>query len=249
MIHEKFKDLIQNEGCIGLIIGDIRFGKSVLGYGLLEYFSKEYNRKAYIFGLPNEKTHLLPEFIKPIFETKDIEEDSIVLFDEAYISFYSRKSMSDLNKMMDILAGLVGQKDIMAIYITQQTRRLEIGIVSSVNWLAFKKPSLLQSIFDRRELRTVIKGVYDRFDSLIPPENMTKKDYQKRCTYIMTGDCVDMIENSNTPPEWWKEELSEIYKGIALDSKRNNDYIEQNGKWKKEGKGGSYSGWYKERKK
>jgi len=218
MIHNKFKEIIPNEGHMGMIFGDVRSGKSCLGYGLLEHLSIEYNRDAYVFGLPKEKAHLLPPSITPIYTLDDLAENTIVLFDEAYISFYSRMSSSDVNKMMDTLAGLVGQKNILAIYITQQTRRLEIGVVSSVGWICSKRPSLLQSRFDRKELRGIIKEVYDEFNVLVPPEGMSKKDHQKRCTYVVSGDFEGMIKNSNTPPSFWSEDLSKAFEGVSISS-------------------------------
>lgn len=218
MIHKKFEEIVPNEGHMGMIFGDVRTGKSCLGYGLLEHLSVEYNRDAYVFGLPREKAYLLPPSMTPIYSLDDLAENSIVIFDEAYISFYSRMSSSEINKMMDTLAGLVGQKNILAMYITQQTRRLEIGVVSSVGWIFSKKPSLLQSRFDRKELRGIIKEVYGEFSRLVPPEGVSKKDYQKRCTYVISGDFEGMIEDSNTPPSFWSEELSEAFKGVPLSS-------------------------------
>lgn len=218
MIHKKFEEIVPNEGHMGMIFGDIRSGKSCLAYALLEHLSMEYNRDAYVYGLPREKAYLLPPSITPIYSLDDLAENSIVLFDEAYISFYSRMSSSNINKMMDTLAGLVGQKNILAIYITQQTRRLEIGIVSSVGWICCKKPSLLQSRFDRKELRGIIKEVYGAFNKLVPPEGTSKKDYQKRCTYVVSSDFEGMIENSNTPPSFWSEDLSKAFEGVLLSS-------------------------------
>lgn len=212
MLNLQLKALIPSEGLI-LILGDIRMGKSCLGYGILEAISNE--RPAYVYGLPQEKHHLLPACIKPI-DTLEFPEGSAVLCDEAYISFYSRQSFKDANKFMDLFAGIVGQKEILGIYITQLSRKLDIGIVSAAKLLLIKSPSLLQSKLDRSELRKILLEARNAFDYIIPPDGVDSDDWERRATYAIAKRFEGIIEESNTPPSFWTEELSRAYKGVPL---------------------------------
>ena len=139
---------------IVLIVGSEGSGKSVLAYGIMESL-KDIGRDLYVYGLPLEKSIYLPDWIK-IISTLDFPEEAIILVDEAHINFHSRESMSSKSKYMDVFSGLVRQKDILVIYITQFSRKLDIGLVSSPRVLLIKQPSLLQMRLDRSELRPII---------------------------------------------------------------------------------------------
>lgn len=222
MIHAQILEVILDaDVSIGLILGGRRKGKSVLGYGIIDELHKKH--PAFIFGLPESKHALLPSHIKPIDDLDQIPDGSAFVVDEAYKEFYSRMSMSAQNKFIDTLVALSGQKGLKALYITQQARRLERGIVGGVDFVLFKKPSLMQMEFDRPQFRARLTKVYKAFQELTPPEGMSLQDYQKRCTYIFSEDYVGMIENSNTPPEWWSEEISKAYAGVPLVDKRKTE--------------------------
>jgi len=183
----------------GLILGDIRSGKSAIGYGILESIQ---GRKKCVFAPPPALANLLPKHISPVHEIEEIENGSVVLFDEAYLSFYSREFMKDSNKLIDVTSGIAGHKDILLIFVTQQTRRLDISIIASARFILFKKPSLLQSRFDRPQLRAITGDVFNAFKSV--------SNHMNSC-YIITPDFEGMIEKSNTLPEWWSDEISKSY--------------------------------------
>lgn len=215
VISEKLAGVIPGDGLV-LILGGTGSGKSVLGYGLLEKFHRK--GKTYVYGLPIEKSTLLPDDIR-LMTTIDFPENSIILCDEAYISFYSRQPMSERNKFMDVFAGLVRQKNILAIYITQSSRKLDVGIVAGAQAVLIKKPSLLQMKLDRSELRSLLEQANRGFRSL-RPRGGGMDSYQKKCTYVVSDSFEGMIEGSNLPPSFWSEELSKAYAGVPLDSQR-----------------------------
>ncbi|MCK5601567.1 hypothetical protein KAR91_06860 [Candidatus Pacearchaeota archaeon] len=205
-------------GTLNLIPGGKRRGKSVLAYWLLELLHEKHGLNAYVYGLPEEKWHLIPEFADPL-TTLDLPENSVILFDEAYMKFHSRTPGAESNKQIDIIAGLVGQKNIIGLYITQQTRKLDVGIVGACDTLLFKKPSLLQMLFDRRELRAIIKKVYNEF------KQFSGDDIVKN-TYVISEDFEGFL--TNPKPAWWTEELSTAYKGVsvAIKDKKEPDSME-----------------------
>jgi len=221
---------------IALILGSEGSGKSNLGYGILESL-KDSGRKLVVYGLPLEKSTCLPDWIN-ICSTLDFPEESIVLADEAYIQWHSRGSMSSTNKFMDLFSGLVRQKDILAIYISQFSRKLDIGLVSSPRVLLMKQPSLLQMRLDRPELRPIISDAYKAFKQLEVgtqlPEGVGKQVEEMwhrfgelgadtavnpRCliaTYVVSDRYEGMIDPSNRSPSFWSNELSKAWKGVSL---------------------------------
>ena len=170
----------------------------------------------FALGLPVDKERYLPSHIVRLQYLDRLKDCSALLVDEAYKEFYSRQSMSKINKYIDTLVALSGQKQLKSLYITQHARRLEIGIVGGVDFILFKKPSLMQMKFDRHQFRKILEEVYDAFQNLTPPEGMSLEEYQKQCTYVVSEDFVGMIENSNTPPTWWNEQLSRAYAGVPI---------------------------------
>lgn len=192
---------------LNLIIGRKRGGKSCLGYHILEHLNEKSEMDCGVFGLPEEKSHLLPDFIKPIHGL-DLPENTAILFDEAYISFHARSSLSAVNKTMDTLSGLVGQKDIIALFITQQTRKLDIGVVSAADALIFKMPSMLQARFERPEIRKLSKEVYESFK-----ENISREE-NKQYAYVITDDFEEFVKNP--VPSFWTEELSKAFAGVDV---------------------------------
>lgn len=216
-IHSKILEIInERDVSIGMILGSRRKGKSVLGYGIIEELHKTSGMPTFALGLPVDKERYLPSHIVRLQHLDRLKDCSALLVDEAYKEFYSRQSMSKINKYIDTLVALSGQKQLKSLYITQHARRLEIGIVGGVDFILFKKPSLMQMKFDRHQFRKILEEVYDAFQNLIPPEGMSLEEYQKRCTYIVSEDFVGMVENSNTPPAWWNEELSRAYAGVPI---------------------------------
>lgn len=227
LIHPQIDEVVPDSGHMGLILGDVGQGKSVIGNSMLEHFSKKYNRKAFMFGMPQDKQALFPAWITHIDDLTDLEEHSICLFDESHLAYYSRNSSSKANKFVDQLAGLIRHIDVIAIYISQQSRRLEIGIVSSCAFLIFKRPSLLQSRFDRPQIREMISEVVEEFRAVEPPEETSKKEWMKHCAYVIGGDFEGMVEDSNIAPDWWNEDISKSYSGVALSKEEGVDGVDE----------------------
>lgn len=220
---------------IALVLGGEGAGKSDLAYGILESL-KDSGREMYVHGLPLQKQHLLPDYIKTS-SGLDFPEESIVLADEAHILYYSRNSMSDANKYIDTFSGLVRQKDILAIYITQFARKLELGLVSSPRVLLIKQPSLLQMRLDRSALRPILADATAAFRKLegTPADpgaaaqlrrierNLSElgadTEVSPRCliaTYVVSNKYEGIIDPSNYSPSFWCEDLSKAWKGVAL---------------------------------
>lgn len=237
MISKSILEIIDDDDVsTGIILGGRRKGKSVLGYGIIEALYNSMGMSAFVLGLPADKERHLPKYVVRLQHIDKLKDGSAFLVDEAYKEFYSRQSMSEINKYVDTLVALSGQKQLKSLYITQHARRLEIGIVGGVDFILFKKPSLMQMKFDRHQFRKILEEVYAAFQNLVPPEGISLGEYQKQCTYVISEDFVGMIENSNTPPAWWNEQLSRAYAGVPIGWESAVDGLGRPINIKKEGK-------------
>lgn len=211
-MHLKLRAALPESG-IALIVGSTGAGKSALAYSILEDLWD--TRHAFVYGLPLEKAHLLPDQIR-LLTTLDFPEGAAVLCDEAYLSFYARQSMSQQNRFMDTLSGLARQKDLLLLYITQSSRKLDIGLVEGAGVLLIKRPSLLQIKLDRGALRGLLSEAKVAFKRLRPPPGVSLADYQRQSTYIVSEDFEGMVEQSNGVPSFWSPELSKAWAGVPL---------------------------------
>ena len=207
-----------------LIGGGIGAGKSCAAYGILEYeHTRSPHRKIYVYGYPEGKKQVLPEWIQPI-DTMEFPEDSVILVDEAYIQFHSRASMSKKGKFIDMFTGLIRQKNILGVFISQTFRKLDIGILTSAQLVIIKKPPLLQVKMDRSEIRTIL------MDALSGFQKATRDGHDPReCAYVISNekDYMGFITGSNYPPSFWSDNLSKAWAGVSLEDtlkkeKKNN---------------------------
>ena len=196
-----------------LIGGGTGAGKSCIAYGILEYeHTRSPKRDIYIYGYPEDKKKVLPAWIHPV-DSLEFPEDSVVLIDEAYIQFHSRTSMSEKSKFIDLFTGLVRQKNILGIFISQTFRKLEIGILTSAQLVIIKKPPMLQVKMDRSEIRTILAEALQGF------KEAAKEGYNpKECAYVISNekDYMGFIKGSNYPPSFWSDDLSRAWAGVSL---------------------------------
>ena len=213
MISPKLLQLIPENGLI-LILGQRGAGKTCLAYGLLEALSA---RPCYVYRFPR------PEILPPQIKETDINfpENSVVLIDEAYISFSARDSMNSKNRFMDFLNGLCRQKNLLIIYITQDSSRVDINIIRSVDILLIKRLHKRQVEFERKELKRFLWKAKKEIDRL------GDKKQIKSSVYVdcdMIGKTFEgIIRNSNTPPSFWTDDLSKAWKGVDILDKEEHE--------------------------
>lgn len=214
MISQTLAKYIPNNGII-LILGHRGSGKSVLAYSILEYLYLNIPNKTLLVYNP-PKPDIFPKFIKPIY-SMDFPKNSAILIDEAYIEFSSRSSMNKKNKTIDMLNGLARQKDLLIIYITQDSTRVDINIIRSADILMVKRLSKRQIDFERKEIKKWLSNIKLALDAV---------DDCKKAVYI---DCdtehyqySGVITNCITLPSFWSEELSRAWENVFMHTK--NDY-------------------------
>jgi len=212
VVSPELKKHIPESG-LCLILGQLGSGKSALGYALLDEISRASNRKAYVHGFPRGKAHLLPRNISTLREN-DPPEDSVVLFDEAYYTFYAREHYSQINKRMGRIAGLARQKGILCIYISQEAGKLDINIRRGAQVWLIKPLSTGQIYQDKPEIRGVLSRAAKEFGKLETPQ---------AATYVISGGNEFMVASSNNVPRFWTERLSRAYEGVSVDEGRPSE--------------------------
>lgn len=224
-VSDKLKACIPMAGLV-LIAGGIGSGKSCLGYAVLESLHDEYpDRPAYAFNFPEEKRVFLPAWMD-LTTSEEFPEGSMIIADEAYLTFYAKNHQSDANKFMDMFSGLARQKGILTLFITQTTRKLTLSTVSGVQTFLLKCPDIMMTKLDRAELRPILKDALAAFRA-VPAAS------RQKAVYAISMEHEGIIPEANIQPSFWTEELSKAWQGVELSSQGGGD---TSGKW------GKYSG-------
>ena len=199
----EFESIISAHPIVMLIIGRRRFGKSALGFYMLEKFHKNQSElKIFVVSLPKEKHRLLPNWIQPVDNVEELPENCVALIDEAALKYHAHKWQKKETEVMDQMISFSGQRRQTLIFITHSMRKFAVTLLIDINVILCKKPSLLHSKLERSEFRKLIEIVDREFDKL--PEDKVKK-----ATYVISDDYQGFIYNPL--PSFWSEQLSEAY--------------------------------------
>jgi len=199
-VNGNFHSLVENfrdNSLIMLILGRRGGGKTALGMNFVE-IGKMFNKIPHLVGFESSK---IPKWIKKANNLSEIPNNSLVLVDEAGISFSSKDSMKKANKNLANLLSIARHKNLSLIFITQSSAMLELNILRLCDVLLFKEPSLLQSRFERRGLQDLFVKVNENFKDL---------DQKKNYSYIISDDFEGLI-NSKLP-NFWNESISKSFK-------------------------------------
>ncbi|GAI03987.1 unnamed protein product, partial [marine sediment metagenome] len=151
------KEIIQHPSTI-LIIGRRRYGKSALGFNILEEFHNDQPElKIFVVSLPKEKHHLLPDWIIPVDTVEELPDNSIALLDESSLSYHAYLWGQKETVVMDKIISVSGQKGQTFIFITHTMRKFAITLLLDIDILLCKKPSLLHGKLERGEVRKIIE--------------------------------------------------------------------------------------------
>jgi hypothetical protein len=184
-----------------IVVGKRGSGKSALGYRLLELF--RYIATPYVLGIPARAQRLLPEWVGIAQDLDDIPPGSIVLIDEAYLTYHSRESLKTQSREMSRIVNLSRQRNQTLIFVTQEARQVDKNIASQANVAVFKELGMLQLKFDRPELNDIATGAKRAFDGV----NGDKRKWAY--VYSSDADFMGLLENSL--PTFWSSELGRAF--------------------------------------
>ncbi|MEK6925892.1 MAG: zonular occludens toxin domain-containing protein [Nanoarchaeota archaeon] len=191
---DDFKNRLKNSSLIILITGKRGSGKTALGFKFLDVLAGK--RSAYYLGEGE-----LPRFIKKVSDVKDVKNDSILLVDEAAISYSSRNSMKKANKVLSDIMVIARHKNLSLIIITQNSAMIDLNVVRLTDTIIFKEPSLLQARFERKS----IKDLFEKADK----EFKKVKDDKKSYFYVLDDEFEGML--SCSLPDFWSDKLSKSF--------------------------------------
>ncbi len=193
--YQDFKERLERSSLIMLIIGKRGSGKTALGFSLLEMLAGK--RKAYYI-----RKAKLPWWIHQVDSIDKIKNNSLVLVDEAALSFSARESMSKSNKFLGKLMAIARHKNLTLILITQNSAMLDLNILRLADTLLFKEPSLLQARFERKAIGDLFKKVESAFHVL-------KDKEKKKYAYVIDDEFEGTL--SFPLPGFWSDSLSKSY--------------------------------------
>jgi hypothetical protein len=191
-----FLENFRDKSLVMLIIGRRGGGKTALGMKFVEV-GKILNKRSYVIGFENSK---VPKWVKKANDLEEVPNNSLVLVDEAGISFSARDSMKKGNKEMANLLAIARHKNLSLIFITQNSAMLDLNVLRLADVLLFKEPSLLQSRFERKNLQDMFQKVGENFKDL---------DNRKNYSYVISDDFEGMIYSSL--PGFWNESISKSF--------------------------------------
>ena len=186
-----------------LILGKRGSGKSALAYRLLEMF--RYRGTPYVVGVPTRARKLLPEWIGIVPTLEEAPTGSIVLVDEAYMLFHSRRSMAQDSTAMSQTVNLSRQRQQTLIFVSQEARQVDRNIASAASVVAFKDLGMLQLEFDRRELNKLATQAREALGGV--------RGDQRRWTYVYAPDADFLGLMENELPSFWKPRMSRLFAG------------------------------------
>lgn len=192
--------LYANKSTVGIIIGARGSGKSALGMRVLENAAAK-GRKVCAMGFREET---LPHWIKCVNEP-DAPNGSFLLVDEGGITFNSRESLSDANKLLSKLLLVARHKDLSVLFISQNSANVDVNALRQADYLLLKKPSLLQAGFERKEISEIYEKARDGF----------KKYAELKGVFYAYSDAFTGFAES-VLPSFWTEKTSKAYAGKKL---------------------------------
>lgn len=203
--------------CTVIITGGRGKGKSALGYKALEFL--HWQVETCVVGLPKATRKYLPDYVYMYATIEEVPSGYAILVDEGYLGFHARRSMAEANVAISQIINLSRQRNQTIIVVTQEARQIDINIVSQTDVLILKKPSMLQSKFERGPLRDFVEEANAAF---LP---IPKKD-RKRYSYVIADEAEfkGLVENSL--PSFWRPALSRTFstggKAITIPGKKKS---------------------------
>ncbi|MFA6908037.1 MAG: hypothetical protein WC263_04380 [Candidatus Micrarchaeia archaeon] len=197
-LEEFEQKIMTSKSAIGLVLGARGSGKSALGMRMLENVSAKTGRQVCAMGFDRSS---LPGWINAIGSLDEVPNGAFVLVDEGGISFSSRSAMSSANRLLSSLLFISRHKDISVLFISQNSANLEVNAIRQADFLMLRKPSLLQSEFERGIIAKIYKGALGGFEAL-PGRG-------RHSTYIYSDEFRGFAACSL--PSFWSEKASKGY--------------------------------------
>lgn len=186
-----------------LVLGKRGSGKSALAYRLLELF--RYHLALYVVGAPARVREVLPDWIGIAAPLEELPNKSIALINEAYMAYHARDSLAQESKAMSQILNLSRQREQTLIFVAQEARHLDKNIASTASVVVFKELGMLQTEFERPELRKLVAEAGAALSGI--------SGDRRKWAYVYSPD-ADFLGSLETQlASFWKPSLSRLFAG------------------------------------
>jgi ABC-type dipeptide/oligopeptide/nickel transport system ATPase component len=195
---------IADHPAVYLILGDVGTGKTVTACSIMDEFHGD--RKSLKFYMIDTKDVVAnyPKWIRYADPKKPrLSQNSVIFLDDAHLHHYARDWFGGKSKRIDWIARERRQSGNTIIYTTQQSRVLDINLISMASCLVFKRPSKLQLEVERKE----IKKMYDIADKALKEEN-----YKVNKAYVVSNNYEGIVTVKK--PKWFTDKISKAHTSV-----------------------------------
>jgi len=185
---------------IVLLIGQRGSGKTALMFYLAEQIHQRYpHRKICIL----ESSYInLPAWIEPVYTIFDAPEGSIILFDEASITYAARDAMTKTSKDLTNLLAISRHQGLTVLFVSQHSGLVDINILRMADVFIFKRLSW-EELYGKDKKRA---GRLLQYVRLMQPRD-------EKGSLFTDGEKWYNIE---TPlPTFWDETVSKSFKKVS----------------------------------
>lgn len=200
--HGLFLDRMYEQSTIVLVVGRRGSGKTALGMRVLEAFDYKSERSCYAIGYDSAK---LPLWIRKADSALDIPSNSVALVDEGAVIYSSRDSHKAANKAISKLMAVARHKNLSLILITQNSAMIDVNVLRLADTLIIKKPSLMQTNFERREMKKL-------FDKALPHFKGLKGIDNKKGFYVIDDEFEGFMKAGL--PDFWNDKISKSFANL-----------------------------------
>ena len=187
---------------VTVIIGPRGSGKSHLAHRLLELL--RVHADPYVVG-PVSLRALLPKEIGVVQRLEEVPPGAAVLIDEAYAVFGARNSMTAAGRGIGELVNLSRQRGWSLIFVTQDSRQLDVNILSQADVIAIKGVNEIGREFERRELRPFTDRAAAAF--------VTIQGDRRPWTWVYSTKTGFAGLVRHEPASYWRPALSNAFAG------------------------------------
>ncbi|MEA2036874.1 MAG: zonular occludens toxin domain-containing protein [Nanoarchaeota archaeon] len=198
--YSGFEKKLLNHSTVMLITGRRGSGKTALGMKFLELFKEKTRKRCLAMGFSDAK---LPWKIKKIADLEAAPKNSVVLIDEGAVTFSSRDSMKDSNKLLGKIMAVARHKNLSLILIVQNSAMIDLNVLRLADSLILKEPSLLQTEFERAPIKKIYSQVIPHFEEL--------KEKQKHF-YVWDDDFQGLMKYDL--PNFWNDNISKSFRNF-----------------------------------
>jgi hypothetical protein len=184
-----------------VIMGSRGSGKTSLAFRIAEHL--RWVAPVYVVAFPDTARKYLPDWIGMVPTMEDLPNNCIAIVDEASLLYHARSSMTKKAKALPELINLSRQKNQTIIFVTQESGQIDRNILSGADVIIFKEPGLLQTRFDRPELRKITEEANRAFQLIVGD--------RRKWSYVIAQGKGDIGLIESAPPTFWTNQLSHAF--------------------------------------